>query len=67
MVRLGRAVTFRAECVMDLMFVSIRTVAVLAYALKVILARNAQTVSIFLGIICKVFNLFWDLTKSNST
>lgn len=67
MVGLGRAVTFLAECVMDPMFVSTRTVAVLAYALTVILARNAQTVSIFLGIICEVFSLFSDLTKSYST
>ena len=63
MVGLGRAVTFLAECVMDLMFVSTRTVAVLAYALTVIQARNAQTVSICLGIICEVFSLFWDPTK----
>lgn len=58
MVRLGRAVTLCAECVMDLMFVSTRTEAVLADALTVILARNAQTVSTFLVILCEMFSYF---------
>lgn len=58
MVGLGQAVIFRAECVMELMFVSTRTVAVPAYALTVILARNAQTVSTFLDILCEMFSYF---------
>ena len=58
MVRLGRAVNLCAECVMDLMFVSTRTEAVLADALTVILARNAQPVSTFLVILCEMFSYF---------